>query len=207
MAFENLFIRTEKSIGGIQLDAVISESHVNEVSLTSNPVELGADITDHAVIQPKKVNVLAQVSDTPLGVAALGQIVDLVSGLFGTSTAGNITRSNAAYNAMLKLQDAREPIELQTRLKLYTNMVITNISVQQDKNTSRIVSMNISLQEVLITESEVVQLSEEQLEAGSTTEQGSPADKTGRKETSDPNDATKSSVLKSIIDYAGSIFR
>lgn len=203
MAFENLFIRTQKSIGGIQLDAVISESHTNEVTLTNNPVELGADITDHAIVQPKRVNVLAQVSDTPLGAAAFGQIVDLVTGLFGTSTGENITRSNAAYNAMVQLQEAREPIELQTRLKLYTNMIITNIRTQQDKDTSRIVRMNIDLQEVLITESEIVQLSEEELQAGSAREQGSPAEKTGRKETVTPDDTTNRSVLKSVIDWVG----
>lgn len=204
MAFENLFIRTQKSIGGIQLDAVLSETHNNEVSLTNNPVELGADITDHAVIQPKKVNIQAQVSDTPLGIAAFGQIVDLVTGLFGSSTGENITRSNAAYNAIVQLQEAREPIELQTKLKLYTNMVIVSVKTQQDKDTSRIVRLSIDLQEVLITRSEVVQLSEDQLQEGSAREQGSPADKKGRKEATTPDDATNSSVLKSVIDWVGS---
>ena len=203
MAFENLFIRTEKSIGGIQLDAVISEAHSNEVSLTSNPVELGAEITDHAVVQPKKLNIVAQVSDTPMGLAAFGQIVDLVTGLFGTSTTDNITRSNAAYNAIIQLQEEREPIEIQTKLKLYTNMIITNVSVQQDKNTSRIVRMSIDLQQVIITESEVVQLTEEQLQAGSATEQASPAEKSGRKEAVEPPASTDKSVLKTLIDWVG----
>ena len=201
MAFENLFIRTEKSIGGIQLDAVLSESHNNEVSLTTNPVEIGADITDHAVVKPKKINMLAQVSDTPLGLAAFGKIVDLVTGLFGTSTGENITRSNAAYNAIVQLQEAREPIELQTKLRLYTNMIITSVKTQQDKSTSRIVRMSIDLQEVLIVTSEVVQLSKDQLQQGSAQEQGSPADKKGRKETVDPSNATETSVLKSVIDW------
>ena len=204
MSFENLFIRTQKSIGGIQLDAVISESHVNEVSLTNNPVEFGAEITDNAVVQPKQINILAEVSDTPLGVAALGQIVDLVTGLFGTSTTDNITRSNAAYNAIIQLQEEREPIEIQTKLKLYTNMIITNVGVQQDKNTSRIVRMSIDLQQVIITESEIVQLTEEQLQAGSATEQASPPEKSGRKEAVEPPAATNKSVLKAGIDWVGS---
>ena len=203
MSFENLFIRTQKSIGGIQLDAVISESHVNEVSLTNNPVEFGAEITDNAVVQPKQINILAEVSDTPLGVAALGQIVDLVTGLFGTSTTDNITRSNAAYNAIIQLQEEREPIEIQTKLKLYTNMIITNVGVQQDKNTSRIVRMSIDLQQVIITESEIVQLTEEQLQAGSTKEQASSAEKSGRKEATEPSAATDKSVLKTLIDWLG----
>ena len=204
MAFENLFIRTEKSIGGIQLDAVISESHVNEVSLTSNPVEFGAEITDNAVVQPKQINILAEVSDTPLGVAAFGQIVDLVTGLFGTSTSENITRSNAAYNAVIQLQEEREPIEIQTKLRLYTDMVITKVTTIQDKDTSRIVRMSIDLQQVIITQSEIVQLSEDQLRAGSAREQASPAEKSGRKEAAEPSAATNKSVLKTVIDWVGS---
>jgi len=201
MAFENLFIRTQKAIGGIQLDAVISESHVNEVSLTSNPVEFGAEITDNAVVQPKQINILAEVSDTPLGLAALGQIVDLVTGLFGTSTSENITRSNAAYNAVIQLQEEREPIEIQTKLKLYTNMVITKVTTVQDKDTSRIVRMSIDLQQVIITESEVVPLTEDQLRAGSAREQASPAEKSGRKEAVEPPAATNKSALKAMIDW------
>ena len=204
MSFENLFIRTQKSIGGIQLDAVISESHTNEVSLTSNPVEFGAEITDNAVTQPKKVNILAQVSDTPLGLAAFGQIVDLVTGLFGTSTTDNITRSNAAYNAIIQLQEEREPIEIQTRLKLYTDMVITKVTTIQDKDTSRIARMSIDLQQVIITQSEIVQLTEEQLRAGSAREQASPAEKSGRKEAIEPPADTNKSVLKTIIDWVES---
>ena len=203
MAFENLFIRTQKAIGDIQLDAVISESHTNEVSLTSNPVELGAEITDHAVVQPKRLNIVAQVSDTPMGLAAFGQIVDSVTGLFGTSTTDNITRSNAAYNALIQSQEEREPIEIQTKLKLYTNMIITNVSVQQDKNTSRIVRMSIDVQQVIITQSEIVQLSEDQLRAGSAKEQASPAEKPGRKEAVEPPAATDKSVLKTLIDWLG----
>jgi hypothetical protein len=201
MAFENLFIRTQKAIGDIQLDAVISEAHTNKVSLTSNPVELDAEITDHAVVQPKQINILAEVSDTPLRPAAFGQIVDLVTGLFGSSTSENITRSNATYNALIQLQEEREPIEIQTKLKLYTKMIITNISVKQDKNTSRIVRMSIDLQQVIITQSEIVQLTEEQLRAGSAKEQASPAEKSGRKEAVEPSAATNKSFAKILYDW------
>ena len=86
MAFENLFIRKKKAIGGIELDAILSESHSNEVTITTNPVELGADITDHAIIQPKKLQILAQVSDTPLGSAAFGELIYSITGFFGSST-------------------------------------------------------------------------------------------------------------------------
>ena len=203
MAFDNLFIRTKKSIGGIELDAVLSETHNNQVRLTKNPVELGADITDHAIIEPKKVNIVAQVSDTPLGTAAFGQIVDLVTGLFGTATSQNITRSNAAYNAMVQLMEQREPIEVQTKLKLYQNMVITNMSTTQDKDSSRIVLMTLNLEEVLITESQIVKLDAEQLQEGSASEQGTSAENKGRQEAVTPSETTNKSVLKSVVDWVG----
>lgn len=203
MAFENLFIRTKKSIGGIELDAVLNETHNNQVRLTKNPVELGADITDHAVIEPKRINIVAEVSDTPLGTAAFGQIVDLITGLFGTSTTQNITRSNAAYNAMVQLMEQREPIEVQTKLRLYQNMVITDLSTTQDKDSSRIVLMTLNLEEVLITESQIVKLDSEQLEEGSAREQGTSAEKKGRQEPVTPSETTDKSVLKSVIDWVG----
>lgn len=201
MAFENLFIRTKKSIGGIELDAVLSETHNNKVRITKHPVELGADITDHAIIEPKIINITAQVSDTPLGAAAFGQIIDLVTGLFGTSTDNNITRSNAAYNAIIQLMEQREPIDVQTKLKLYENMLITNVSTTQDKATSRVVLITIALEEVIIVESETVQLESEQLEEGSVREQATSAEKKGRQEAVEPSEPTNKSVLKTIIDW------
>ncbi len=203
MAFENLFIRTKKSIGGIELDAVLSETHTNAVRLSKNPIELGAEITDHAIVEPKRLNIIATVSDTPLGSAAFGQIVDLVTGLFGTSTSRNLTRSNAAYNAVLQLMESREPIEVQTKLKLYENMIITGLRTTQDKNSSRIVEMAISLEEALIVQTETVKLEPEQLLEGSPREQASSADNRGRQEPVDPNETTSKSALKSIVDWVG----
>ena len=170
MAFENLFIRTKKSIAGIQLDATLSEGHTNVARMTKNPIELGADVTDHVIIEPKRVSITAQVSDTPLGTPAFAQIVDSVNGLFGSSTEENATRSIAAYNSLIAVMEVREPIEVQTKLKLYTNMIIVGISIVQDKDSSRIALMVISLEEALITASEIVQLSPEELQLGSITE-------------------------------------
>ena len=201
MAFENLFIRTKKSIGGIELDAVLSETHVNQVRLTKNPIELGADITDHSIVEAKRINIVAQVSDNPLGSAAFGQIIDLVTGLFGTSTTQNITRSNAAYAAIVQLMETREPIEIQTKLKLYSDMLITGLSTTQDKNSSRIVLMTLNLEEALITESQIVKLTPKQLKQGSAREQGSSAESKGRQEVVTPNSTVNRSVLKSVTKW------
>ena len=200
MSFENLFIGSQKSIGGIYLDAVLTETHNNAVRTTTNPVELGADITDHAIIEPKKITITAQVSDTPLGLAAFGEIVDSITGFFGSSTEQNITRSVAAYNAIVDLMEKREPIEVQTKLKLYRDMLVTELSTSQDKDTSRVALMNISLTEVLITESEIVKLDPDQLE-DSVRNQASSASEKGRQEPNVPNDTDKKSILKTMAGW------
>ena len=203
MPFENLFIRTKKSLGGIQLDAVLSETHNNVVKLSKNPVEFGAEITDHSIVEPKKITIVAEVSDTPLGTAAFGELIDPVTSLFGTSTSGNNTRSSAAYNSLILLQEQREPIEVQTRLKLYTNMIITNISTSQDKNSSRMVGMVIALEEIIIVESQIVKLDPKDLPSGTTTEQASSAEKKGRQESIVPTETINKSVIKSVSDWIG----
>ena len=198
MAFENLFIRIQRSIGGISLDSVLLESHSSEIQLTKNPIELGADITDHAIISPKIINIRAVVSDSPLGVAAFAQIVDSITGLFGSSTSANVTRSQQAYTALVALQEAREPIVLTTRLSVYENMIITGISVDQDKDTSRAVFIDMTLEQVIITESAVVNVSEDNL-SGDTKKQASPAVENGRQEALTADTTSNSSVLNSII--------
>ncbi len=205
MSFSDLFIRTKRSVGGVQLDAVISETHDNRVSLTTNPVEFGADITDHSFIEPKKIRIVGEVSDTPLGLAALGEIVDNISGLFGTATTDSQTRSVAAYNALVQLQETREPLQIQTKLRLYQNMIITRLSTTQDKDSSKIANMVIDLQEVNIVETQIISISPEQLESGDVRDQGTSANERGRLQPVEPDPEIGQSLLRSIAGYAGAV--
>ncbi len=197
MAFENLFIRIKRSLGGIQLDGIVEEAHQNTIRVTQNPVETGVDITDHAIVMPKKLNITAMVTDTPLGTAAFAQIIDTITGLFGTSTSANITRSQQAYNALVALQEAREPISITTRLVTYNDMLITDVSVSQDKDTSRSIVLNISTEQVIITESSIVSIIKDDLPAG-TDKQASTPINSGRKEPVNVPDNTNESILKTI---------
>lgn len=201
MAISNLFIRSRRTIGGIQLDAVIRESHTNEVQLTQNPIETGALITDHAIVKPKTLFIIAHVSDHLIGSAAFGQIIDFVTGLFGTSTTQNLTRSNTAYNALVQVLEARELIEVQTKLKLYTNMLITSIATIQDKDSSTSVTLNIQLEEALLTESQVVRVSPNSLSPGRVREQAASALSSGKKAALNALTTDSSSVLKTITGW------
>ena len=160
MAFENLFVRTKRSIGGVELDTILVEEHDSSALITKNPVEAGVDVTDHVIKQPDVLFVRGAVTDTPLGTAAFGQLIDDISGFFGTSTAENVTRSKNAYDLLRSLIDVRLPLEISTGLKQYSNMVITSLKVSQDKDTSRIMIADMIFEEIITTESEIVSLTE-----------------------------------------------
>ncbi|BAS48415.1 hypothetical protein AANUM_1184 [Aggregatibacter actinomycetemcomitans NUM4039] len=48
---------SNRSIGTIKFDVVTIEDHQSDLSITENPIESGAAIADHAVIQPKQVTI------------------------------------------------------------------------------------------------------------------------------------------------------
>ena len=202
MAFENLFIRTKRTIGSVQLDSVLLEEHEGFVSITKNPVESGADITDHAIVQPDILSIKGLVTDSPLGLAALGQIIDSITNLFGTSTSSNLTRSQQAYRALEVLKNNAEPIDVTTRLKTYSNMMITSLSTSQDKDTSQIVILDITLEEIIITESSTTDIGESDL-FPSVNKTGSTTVDRGRQEVKKLSDSTSSSILNTIGDWLG----
>jgi hypothetical protein len=61
--------------------------------------------------------------------------------------------------------------------------------------------MNITLEEVLITSSEIIQFDPDDLLEGQVREQASSAQKRGRQEAKAANDAVSKSALKSIVGW------
>ena len=51
------------SIGGLVFDAVLKTDHTSKVTATSHPVESGANISDHAFVEPAEISLEVGVSD------------------------------------------------------------------------------------------------------------------------------------------------
>lgn len=200
MALENLFIRTNRNIGGIQLDAVISESHSHTARVTNAPIEVGPDVSDHVIIEPSGLEINGVVSDTPLGLAALDVLSESIFEVFGTEINNGGTRSQKAFDAMIALKNAREPIIVSTKLKEYQNMIVTKVTTEQNKNSSHIVDMRISIQEIFITESEFVEIEKGQVSEDVANSATSTNDR-GRVDQVEPEETKQSSWLVSISDW------
>jgi hypothetical protein len=115
------------SIGPVPIDVVIREKHEATLTITQVPVEVGADMTDHAYVEPCKLSL--EIAD---GAAA------------------------ETWAALERFQGRREPFTIVTGLKVYTNMLMSLVAAERDETHSGIFNGNIDLQEVLIAETAVV---------------------------------------------------
>lgn len=202
---------SNRMIGSIKFDAVTSEDHSSELRITENPIESGAAIADHAVVQPKKITINGIMVDhdhasTPLealGVPHIRGVTDflnqiplpfpiinqtqqtlaranrvlsqisyaqkqLETGLNTTRSLapwlpdfglGNLLDSSSSegriqkcYADLLTSQKSGEPIEIQTGIHLYKNMLIESISVTQSQDGSA--TFTLSAREVFIVETQ-----------------------------------------------------
>lgn len=125
-----LTMATGPSIGSVFFDAVFSTTHEANVTITTQPVQSGANIADHAYLEPDSVTMEIGMSDASEGAGA--------------------NHSVNAYAMLRAVMEAREPISLYTRLKSYTNMIVVSISATDDYTTANALKASVMLQKILI---------------------------------------------------------
>lgn len=133
-----------RSLGGLVFDAVFEERHESTLEVTDNPVETGVTVSDHAYMAPLRATITAGVSDTPLK--------EIPDDKFGQG----LKRSSEAFRLLQELQAKAEPFDVQTGLKLYTNMVCTRVSTQQTKDSANVLEFTAELREVIIATTQTV---------------------------------------------------
>lgn len=124
-------------------DAFLKVDHTSKLTMTSHPVEQGANITDHAYLEPQTITMEIGMSDA---------CVSYVSGQFQQK----YTRSVSAYDTLLKLQAERQPLTVHTRLKTYKNMLIENITAPDDYTTLFGLRVTVTLTEIITAKTQTV---------------------------------------------------
>jgi hypothetical protein len=100
--------------GNIELDAALDESHEWSVEVTSNPVEVGAPVSDHVIDQSDKLKIKGFVTDTPLTTS---------------QSIAQISRSQGVFDLLYQLLKLKEPMTVYTKHKIYVDMVLTNVVI------------------------------------------------------------------------------
>lgn len=138
-----VFPENRVKIGSVELDASISEGHRSPAQVTTNPVEVGLNVTDHIRALPARLTIRGMVSNSPLG--RPGLLLD-----------PEPTRAEDAYQTLRDLQARGELLTVATTLRDYTSMALTAVNVDRSVETGDVVLMSIELVEVRIVTSQTV---------------------------------------------------
>lgn len=125
-----LFPRT---IGPVKVDAVIKEIIESRLKITEMPVEFGADVTDHAYVEPMRIT-----------------IEGVIGGGLASSSSGGRAIAVAAWQALKALQRTREPFTLISGLDVHRNILIESLMAERDKDHSMVLKFTADLREIQI---------------------------------------------------------
>ena len=143
-------ITPRRHLGPIIAQATIEERHNDELTITDHPVEQGAQITDHAFKRPAEVTLRYGWS---------------ASAFANTLATLNFTQNNIEgasldeiYRKLLDLQASREPFDISTGKRQYTNMLIRSLSTTTDDKTENVLFVNVTCREIIIVQTQATTL-------------------------------------------------
>lgn len=136
----------DTSIGDYVFDAYFSIQHDTNLTITQSPVQTGANISDHAYMEPKELTFEIGMSDV---------MKSVVVGQFSEGQ----SRSVNAYNVLRTLQEQRIPVQVITRLGVYQNMLVETISAQDNNTTHSGLRATVTMREILVVAVETVKIS------------------------------------------------
>ena len=141
---------------GVPLDAVLDESVERSVSVTTFPVELGADINDHAIIEPVRYTMRGMVTATPTTYSTTTYYGE------GSKT----PRWKAAWAMLEELLERREPFDIDTGFRLYRSLIIVGLRSRKNAQLENVLDFEAQLQELRTVTTGVRERSPSDLQAG-----------------------------------------
>ncbi|EPD8657571.1 phage baseplate protein [Yersinia enterocolitica] len=187
-----LFRQQTRKIGLLVPSVIISEKHQDALEITEHPVEVGAAVNDHAYKRAAEVTM-------EVGFAGGGSLLDFVD----TSTIGlSLGKSpEEVYQELRELQESRQPFDVITGKRKYSNMLIRGIEVTTDKTSENVLMCVLTLREVIMSQTESIKVAgKENMQEGVST---SAMQNTGTKAPAPANN----SLLKSGLDWVTENFK
>lgn len=150
--------KAERRFGKFKGYITMEEVHTDELEITEHPIEQGASITDHAYKRPAELRVRIGWSNSPSGAGLLGGIRGLLSTgsiLVSNVLGNNVNQVKEIYQKLLKAQADREPMEVMTGKRTYTNMLIKSLVVTTDRTSENVLDVTISFQQIILVTTQV----------------------------------------------------
>lgn len=151
---ETAIFRPKRSLGAIEAQVTIEESHTDELVITDHPIEQGANVTDHAYKRPAEVTVRCGWSNS--GTQSIAQEVDSFLSLLEGNGLGAAGYVQSIYAQLLTLQESRIPFDIVTGKRKYRNMLIRSISASTDEKSEHSLFVTVVCREIITVQTYIV---------------------------------------------------
>lgn len=158
---------TPESFSSFKFDAVVSEGHAAESTVTSFPVSSGFLVSDHVITQNRVIKLEAVASNMQnsamwsasiqglsviSGAIFNNPMLPLIGGTIGAVASAFETsdRMQSTYNLFNGFRADGTRLYISTILGPYLNCVVTDIKAKSDKMTSAILAVEITMQELQV---------------------------------------------------------
>lgn len=142
------------TLGEIFLDAAVSEQHTSTARVTTAPIESGAVVADHIILEPDRLTIEGLLTDSPLHHQAARDGGGTPDPNGGDQSSGS--RAIDAYEKLLQLLRDREPITVLTGLRSYRDMVLTSVSAPREADSGDALRVSLELVRVELVESRTI---------------------------------------------------
>lgn len=131
----------------ISLDVISVESLQWTATPTQNPVEIGATISDHVRVLPRKLTLQAMVSNAGALTPRAGLLVSSSNPMID------------ALNFLDAAVEAGQPFDFVSGLAVYKNMCITSLRMDRSAQYSQAAKFTVEMEEIIIVSSMLVAIS------------------------------------------------
>lgn len=187
MGIINLITRQSPTLDGYTFDAVLDDNYEASVEITQYPVESGARVNDHRIVNPQKwtmtgavgnssltpsltdfaVGGLSNLTGNPLAAGAAGLAIGFLSG-------SDETKASTALEALRNIMISGDPFSVDAGDIQLSNMVITRLSRAKDPTNESGLIFIAELQELITLDRlpSLTQPSQSQLRSGDVSQTG-----------------------------------
>lgn len=158
--FDFATISPKSKIGDIEIAVSLQEVYLDTLQITEHPVERGAAITDHSFKRPCELTLQCGWSN-----GGFDQLSQTVSAFFKGGEISTDTYVASVYSKLLALQEKREPFDVITGMRKYTDMLLVSLGVTRDQQTAGILMVNATLKQVVIVNTKATTLPDKDAQA------------------------------------------
>ena len=156
-----LFYRKEGySVGAVELDLILDESHSKNAQVTENPLQEGRAVSDGIYLELREGSLTGLVSNHSIK-HSVPPDRQTAEGLLDKAENYQLeNRAKQAWEDLKSLMDSKQLVTIVTSLEVYDNVAITSIETERNGDTGDALEIKVGFKQV-----QKVQLREEKVTA------------------------------------------